>query len=65
MLMSERPFDYVILKYSKNDLADTKSKKQPNILLNNFLSILYTTYAPILAITIVTGTNTKNPKRFI
>ena len=33
-------FNYVILKYSEKDLTETISKKQPNILLNNFLFIL-------------------------
>ena len=47
------------------DLIETKIKKVPNILLNNFLFILYTAFAPILAIIIVTGTKTIKPKRFI
>ena len=32
--------NYIIFKYSINDLIDTISKKVPKILLNNFLSIL-------------------------
>ena len=41
------------------DLTETINKKQPNILLNNFLSILYTTFAPILAIKAVIGKKIK------
>ena len=47
------------------DLTETINKKQPNILLNNFLLILYTALAPTRAITMVTGTKTKKPNKFI
>ena len=48
-----------------NDLIETIIKNVPKILLNKFLSILYTALAPILAIIIVTGTKTIKPNKLI
>ena len=44
---------------------ETAIKNVPKILLNNFLSSLYTAFAPMRAINIVTGTNTIKPSKFI
>ena len=45
--------------YSKNNLVETSKLKIPNNLVINFLSILWTVFAPNLAINIVMGTNIK------
>ena len=51
--------------YSKNNLVETSKLKIPNNLVINFLSILWTVFAPNLAINIVMGTNIKKAGMFI
>ena len=52
-----------MLVYSIKDLIETIIRKVPNILLNNFLSILYFHF--LQPYIIVTGTKTKKPSKLI